>query len=113
MMSSLTPAERAEFIRQQIPPNGLFAGHQWRISPEPFLINRELLTELEFLGRVLLQFYRAVNLVYRRSVAGEQTAWIAQTLDRGKPHDLIELQPSPGVRNGVPRIIRPDILLTD
>ena len=113
MISTLTPAERAAFVRQQIPSTGLFADLEWRISPEPFAISQELFTELEFLGRVLLQFYRAVNLLYRRSASGEQPPWITETVDRGKPQDLIELQRSPVFRNDGPRVIRPDILLTD
>ena len=112
MTSSLTPAERAAFIRQQIPQKGLFAGYDWRISPEPFPISSELLKRFDFLGRILLQFYRATNLLYRQSVAGQQPSWIAAALDHGKPTDLVELQRSPVFRNEVPRVIRPDILLT-
>ncbi len=85
----------------------------WRISPKPLPLGKKLAGELESLGRVLLQFYRAVNLLYRRSVEGKQPAWIAELLDRGKPTDLIELQRSPAFKNDVPRVIRPDILLTE
>ena len=72
-----------------------------------------LAQEIESLGRVLLQFYRAVNLLYRRSVEGKQPAWVADLLDRGKPAELIQLQRSPTFKNDVPRVIRPDILLTE
>jgi hypothetical protein len=113
MTSTLTPSERAAFIRQQIPVGGLFAGHQWRISPEPFMIDSELLAKLDFLGRILLQFYRSANLLYRESAAGQQPSWIASVLDRGKPEELVQLQRSPVFRNDVPRVIRPDVLLTD
>ena len=106
-------ADVAHFVRKQIPPEGLFAGLNWRISPEPFPLGENLAKELESLGRVLLQFYRAVNLLYRRSVEGKQPAWIAELLDRGKPPGLIELQRSPAFKNDVPRVIRPDILLTE
>ena len=106
-------ADVAHFVREQIPPGGLFAGLDWRISPEPFPLGENLAKEIESLGRVLLQFYRAVNLLYRRSVEGKQPAWIAELLDRGKPPGLIELQRSPAFKNDVPRVIRPDILLTE
>ena len=106
-------AEQARFIRSQIPAGGLFAGLDWRISPAPFPIGENLAKEIESLGRVLLQFYRAVNLLYRRSVEGKQPAWVAELLDRGKPAELIELQRSPVFKNEVPRVIRPDILLTE
>ena len=106
-------ADRARFIRSQIPAGGLFAGLDWRISPIAFPIGENLSAEIESLGRVLLQFYRAVNLLYRRSVEGRQPAWIAELLDRGKPRELIELQRLPIFKNEVPRVIRPDILLTE
>jgi hypothetical protein len=106
-------ADAAHFVRGQIPGGGLFAGLDWRISPEPFPLGENLAREIESLGRVLLQFYRAVNLLYRRSVEGRQPAWIAELLDRGKPAGLIELQRSPAFKSEVPRVIRPDILLTE
>jgi hypothetical protein len=62
---------------------------------------------------VLLQFYRAVNLLYRRSAEGKQPAWVAQWLDLGKPAELVALQRSPAFKNEVPRVIRPDLLLTE
>jgi len=106
-------ADAAHFVRGQIPGGGLFAGLDWRISPEPFPLGENLAREIESLGRVLLQFYRAVNLLYRRSVEGRQPAWIAELLDQGKPAGLIELQRSPAFKSEVPRVIRPDILLTE
>jgi len=107
------PETAARFVREQIPANGLFAGLVWRISPLPFPLGAELAKEIESLGRVLLQFYRAVNLLYRKSVDGKQPDWIARWLDLGKPAELIALQRSPAFKNDVPRVIRPDILLTE
>ena len=112
-VNNKSAADAAHFVRQQIPQNGLFAGLEWRISPEPFSLGESLAKEIESLGRVLLQFYRAVNLLYRRSVEGKQPAWVAELLDRGKPAELVELQRSPAFKNDVPRVIRPDILLTE
>jgi hypothetical protein len=62
---------------------------------------------------VLLQFYRAVNLLYRKSAEGKQPEWVARWLDLGKPRELIELQRSAAFKNEIPRVIRPDILLTE
>jgi hypothetical protein len=107
-------AERAaHFIRDSLPPGGLFAGLEWRISPAPFPLGANLAREIESLGRVLLQFYRAVNLLYRKSAEGRQPEWVARWLDRGKPRELIELQRSATFKHEVPRVIRPDLLLTE
>jgi hypothetical protein len=109
----MTPANPAQFIRDQIPPGGLFAGLEWKISPTPFPLSPELAQEIESLGRVLLQFYRATNLLYRKSVEGKQPDWVARWLDLGKPRELIELQRLAAFKNEIPRVIRPDILLTE
>ena len=105
--------EQAKFVRDSIPAGGLFAGLEWKISPTPFPLGQNLAKEIESLGRVLLQFYRATNLLYRKSVEGKQPEWVARWLDLGKPRALIELQRSVAFKNEVPRVIRPDILLTE
>jgi hypothetical protein len=109
----MSPSERARFIKDRIPSDGLFFGHEWRISPEPFPIGEKVAKEFETLGRVLLQFYRAINLLYRQSVDGKQPAWVAAYLEHGKPADLLSVQRSHALKNEVPRVIRPDVLLTD
>ncbi|HET7624704.1 MAG TPA: hypothetical protein VFM25_05515, partial [Verrucomicrobiae bacterium] len=100
-------------MRDSMPSGGLFAGHEWRVSPIPLSLGPKLAKELESLGRVILQFYRAVNLLYRKSIEGKQPEWIARWLDLGKPSELIELQRSPVFKNDVPRVIRPDLLITE
>jgi hypothetical protein len=109
----LSPVDRANWVRAQIPASGLFANLAWRTSSKPFPLGEDLAKEFESLGRVLLQFYRAVNLLYRKSVEGKQPDWISRWLDLGKPAELIELQRSPAFKNDMPRVIRPDILLTE
>jgi hypothetical protein len=106
-------ADRADFVRRQMPAAGLFAGHEWRVSPAPLPLSPGMAGELDSLGRVLLQFYRAVNLLYRKSVEGKQPEWVARWLDQGKPAELIALQRSPVFKNDVPRVIRPDLLITE
>src|ERR1700722_7122082 len=106
-------AEQAKFVRDALPPGGLFAGMEWKTSPTPFPLGENLAKEIESLGRVLLQFYRATNLLYRKSVEGKQPEWVARWLDLGKPRELIELQRSVAFKNDVPRVIRPDILITE
>ncbi len=104
---------RAESIRQQLPTSGLFAGHSWRISPYPFPLGKKLTKDLEKLGRVLLQFYRATNLLYRKSGEEKLPGWVAALLDQGKPKTLIDLQRHPNLKHELPRVIRPDVLLTE
>jgi len=109
----MSPAPAATIIRDALPSGGLFADQSWRISPTPFVLGPDLAKELESFGRVLLQFYRAINLLYRQSVAGKQPAWVAELLDQGKPAELIDLQRSNGFKSELPRVLRPDCLLTE
>jgi hypothetical protein len=108
-----TPEDKARFIRARLPKDGLFSGQDWRVSPAPFPLGRELAAELEGLGRLLLQFNRSVNLLYRQSLAGKQPAWVAGWLDQGKPPELLQVQRSAAFKNELPRVIRPDIILTE
>ena len=103
---------RAERIREAMPPGGLFAGKEWRVSSEPFVLPSGMDEELEKLGFRLRKFLEACNLLYRLSVSGKQPAWIAELLDRGKPRELVELARAKALTDAVPMVLRPDVILT-
>jgi len=105
--------ERAAKIRAQIPAHGLFADKEWRIAPEPFTIDAKLHEEFEKLGPRLRKFYAAANRLYQLSFGGKQPGWIAERLDAGKPPELTRIARDPRIENEIPRVIRPDILLTE
>jgi hypothetical protein len=107
------PADKARFLRERLPQGGLFLGQDWRISPAPFPLGTEVAAQLQGLGRLLLQFNRALNLLYRLSLAGKQPSWVAQWLDLGKPAGVLEAQRAAAFKNDLPRVIRPDIILTE
>jgi hypothetical protein len=109
----MTTADRARFVRDQLPAGGLFAGATWRISPEAFPLSQDIVTRLEALGPHLLAFYRACNVMYRHSVEGKLPPWIADYLDAGKPKELIEFSRLGRFKGHVPRVIRPDVILTN
>ena len=98
-------ARHAAAIRAALPPGGLFAGQTWRTATGPFALGEKLAKELDSLGRVLLQFYRAANLLHRQSSEGRQPAWIARWLDQGKSAELLRLQHAPAFKNELPRVI--------
>ncbi len=111
--STQSSAERARYVRDHLPAGGLFADATWRIAPEPFPLTAALVESLEALGPQLLAFYRACNVMYRHSVKGTLPYWIAEYLDAGKPPELIELSRSNRFKGAVPRVIRPDVILTN
>ena len=106
-------ATKSERIRSALPEDGLFDGQAWRIATKPFPLDAKFARELESLGRVLLKFYRAADLLYRHSIAGKQPTWVANWLDQGKPQSLLDWQRHAGFKNSLPRVLRPDILLTE
>jgi hypothetical protein len=105
--------DKLEAIRSAFPKEGLFAEKEWLLSPDPFPIDKKFLAEVEQLGHRLFVFQRACNQLYQLSVKGKQPAWIAQYLDAGKPKELIEFSRRKEIRDELPRVIRPDLILTE
>jgi hypothetical protein len=105
--------EKLEAIRAALPKDGLFAEKDWLLSPDAFPIEDKFLAELEQLGHRLFVFQRACNQLYQLSVKGKQPAWIACYLDAGKPAELIEFSRRKEIRDDLPRVIRPDLILTE
>ena len=105
--------DRLDTIRAAFPKEGLFAEKEWLISPDAFPIDKKFVSEIEQLGHRLFVFQRACNQLYQLSVKGKQPAWIARYLDAGKPAELIEFSRQKEIRDDLPRVIRPDLILTD
>jgi hypothetical protein len=106
-------ADRLATIRAAFPKEGLFADKEWLLSPDAFPIDRKSLADLEQLGHRLFVFQRACNQLYQLSVKGKQPEWVARYLDAGKPKELIEFSRRKEIRDDLPRVIRPDLILTE
>src|SRR5258707_11066464 len=104
---------RVAAIRAAFPKEGLFAEKEWLLSPDAFPIDRKSLADLEQLGHRLFVFQRACNQLYQLSIKGKQPAWVARYLDAGKPKELIEFSRRKEIRDDLPRVIRPDLILTE
>jgi hypothetical protein len=109
----MSPLESARAVRAAMPEGGLFHEKEWRIAPAPFALPDGLAPELEKLGYRLMLFLRACDQLYRQSVKGRQPAWVADLLDAGKPPDLVAFQRECGIAGDIPRVIRPDLVLTE
>ena len=113
IMEAQVQDERLSAIRAAFPKEGLFAEKEWLLSPDPFPIEKKFLADLEQLGHRLFVFQRACNQLYQLSVKGKQPEWVARYLDAGKPKDLIEFSRQKEIRDDLPRVIRPDLILTE
>jgi hypothetical protein len=109
----LVKDNKIDIIRKAFPKEGLFAEKDWLLSPDAFPVENKFLTELDQLGHRLLIFQRACNQLYQLSVKGKQPDWVARYLDAGKPKELVEFSRRKEIRDDVPRVIRPDLILTD
>jgi hypothetical protein len=112
-LAALTESEKLQAIRSAFPKEGLFAEKEWLLSPEAFPIDKKFFRDLEQLGHRLFVFQRACNQLYQLSVRGKQPEWVARYLDAGKPKELIEFSRRKEIREDLPRVIRPDLILTD
>jgi len=113
MMQVEEQADRLAIIHAAFPKEGLFAEKEWLLSPDAFPIDRKSLADLEQLGHRLFVFQRACNQLYQLSVKGKQPEWVARYLDAGKPKELIEFSRRKEIRDDLPRVIRPDLILTE
>ncbi len=103
-----------QVLKKALPANGLFRGDMpWLLSPRPLELDRKQVRSLESMGHILGHFYDACNTVYHASAEGREHGWLAGMLDAGKPEWLIQAQRSKANRRAAPRVIRPDLMLTD
>jgi len=113
MKGTLTDLERVAAVEAVAPAEGLFADKDWLVSPTALPLPAKFVDELERLGYRLWLFVRACNLLYQQSVQGKQPPWIADYLDRGKPLELSEMARTRQFRDDLPRVLRPDLVLTE
>lgn len=100
-------------LRAEVPEGGLFGGGAWRWSPEPFKLSKGEARQIMALGHPLARFQQACDALYRRSATGKLPRWISEILDEGKPDWLAQIQREPATAEQFPRVIRPDLILTE
>jgi len=96
-------------IRASFPEQGFFAEKEWVLSPEAFALNAATVVLIRELGPALRAFQRACNRLY----FDEAHPWVAKLLDQGKPQQVIELGKNPRWHEDLPRVLRPDLVLTE
>ncbi|MGB0409591.1 MAG: hypothetical protein ACPG3X_07515 [Opitutales bacterium] len=106
---------------QAFSDQSLFANKTWLYSPEAFALTPRQVTEIRRIGQACYEFYRALETLYLRSVAGKNllrnrdlvAPWVAEYLDRGKPDALVEHARAKAIHGTMPMVIRPDLLITE
>ena len=98
----------------------LFAEKSWKWSNQAWQLPAEAIDFLHKLGNAGVSFFRALERLYLKSAKGERilrnkdlkTPWVAEYLDAGKPHWLVEHGRSSAMLGVLPPVLRPDLLPT-
>lgn len=112
-MTAEESASRIARIRAAMPGGGMFRDKESKLSPRAFPIGPQVLRKIEALGPAARAFQRACNGLYHRSSSGKDHPWVARLLDQGKPERMIALGRETRWRDDLPRVIRPDLMLTE
>jgi len=105
----MSVAESISRIRASFPEQGFFQDKEWVLSPEAFVLDAATVELIRSLGPALRAFQRACNRLY----FDESHAWVAKLLDQGKPQGVIDLGRNPRWHKDLPRVLRPDLVLTE
>lgn len=100
-------------LKAALPSSGLRQGADWLFSPRPFCLSKSEAKKMTRLGHPLAMFQRASESIYQRSSSGNLPRWISELLDAGNPDWMLAQQKSPLLQGVLPRVIRPDLILTD
>jgi len=111
MITNLPPLN-LKAITKALPESQLRHGGGWLFSPRPLSLDKKTAKSMTRLGHPLAQFQQASDAIYHRSVKGSLPSWIHQLLDAGKPEWIIDAQRASAIRQNMPRVIRPDLILT-
>jgi len=102
-----------DHIQNSLPESKLRHGAHWLFSPEPLKLSKGEARRMTSLGHPLAQFQRASESIYQRSASGKLPSWITDVLDAGKPDWIVQQQRDASLRDNIPRVIRPDLILTE
>lgn len=108
-------------LRETFDERELFEDKTWQLSPSAFPFDAGTVAELEKIGQASLDFHRALENLYFRSIAGKnllrnrklEAPWVAEYYDRGKPAFLVGYNRSSNLRGKMTPVFRPDLLLTE
>ena len=108
-------------LRESFKNTPLFKGKTWRLAPHSWPLSSSLVQDIETLGQACLDFLKALEILYLRSLGNKKllrnefllAPWVANYLDRGKPRYLVEHARHKNIRGQLPLVLRPDLLLTE
>lgn len=109
-------------LQRLLPANPLYGerhslgdgtGIGWMLSPVPYEIDSSRLAMLERLGLSLYQFSKAIDRLYKTSLKDPDLHWIQSLFQAGKPQQLVNFAQMGRLKQHLPLVIRPDLLVTE
>jgi hypothetical protein len=88
-------------------------GIGWLLSPRPYELNAFQLDLLQKIGPCLYRFLQAVDVLYKASLKREELDWVKHLFDAGKPQQLLTFAQMGRLKQHLPLVIRPDLLVTE
>lgn len=85
----------------------------WVIAAEPAWLDADAHRLIRALGPALWRYVGALDLLYRESLAERAPRWVARWLELGKPEALLQFGQMKRWRQQLPRVLRPDLLITE
>ena len=115
------PSVSFDTLSRHLREQEFFENKTWRLAPRAFPLRAQEKEQLEQIGQACLEFLRAVENLYLKSVEKKSilrnrslvTPWVADYYDRGKPAAIIRRNRSRRAQGMMPPVFRPDLLLTE
>ena len=111
----MSDSDRIARLRDLFPAEGFFQDKEWVLSPRAFPLPDAIVALIQGLGASLRRFQVACEELYAESAGapGGKRGWVARLLDAGKPESVVELARETSWHGHLPRVIRPDLMLTE
>lgn len=118
-MSSLCPPKSAtlEALQAALPQTPLYGdaaatGTGWLLSPTPYPLTASQADILQHLGDDLWALTKAVDALYKAAQKTPALDWVRAVLQAGKPQALLQFAGMNRFKSHLPRVLRPDLLVT-
>lgn len=110
-----------DLLNQAFNQNLLLKDKEWRTSPAPLSLSPDITNQFNDIGNACFDFLKAIKKLYHASKNNKSILrnkelilpWIASYFDRGKTSFILKHSNLDSLKNAIPVIFRPDLLLTE
>lgn len=108
-------------LKKSFDLNTFFKDKKWELSPTPLFLAPDIADQIENIGTACFDFLKSISQLYHASRNNKSilrnkdliVPWVANYFNQGKSELLLKHVDLDTLRHSIPRIIRPDLLLTE